>query len=259
MSRSFWAVVLGVGVFAVAAVFSVGPGEPAQPVRIHAEQASYVIPIVHHIVPVQTPALRHPARPAPATRHRAVTHRAVTHRAVTHRAVTHRAVTHRGRSAARVLALAGVVRLAPGAGVGQPAGSGRVRVLQRRLTTLGFAPGPVDGRYGPRTTAAVERFQSAYGLNTDGIVGARSAAALNADAATTPAALRPGEGYQSTAGAGRVRVLQRRLARLGFAPGPIDGRYGPLTTHAVERFQSARRLAVNGVVAGGTLRALFTV
>src|ERR1700722_391441 len=244
MSRSFWAVVLGVGVFAVAAVFSVGPGEPAQPVRIHAEQASYVIPIVHHIVPVQTPALRHPARPAPATRHRAV---------------THRAVTHRGRSAARVLALAGVVRLAPGAGVRQPAGSGRVRVLQRRLSTLGFAPGPVDGRYGPRTTAAVERFQSAYGLNTDGIVGARSAAALNADAATPPAALRPGEGYQSTAGAGRVRVLQRRLARLGFAPGPIDGRYGPLTTHAVERFQSARRLAVNGVVAGGTLRALFTV
>jgi hypothetical protein len=55
-----------------------------------------------------------------------------------------------------------------------------------------------------------------------------------------------------------VRVLQRRLARLGFAPGPIDGRYGPLTTQAVERFQTARRLTVNGVAGAGTLRVLFT-
>jgi TPR repeat protein len=64
-----------------------------------------------------------------------------------------------------------------------------------------------------------------------------------------------GSGYRQ---AGRVRVLQRRLAGLGFAPGPIDGRYGPLTTRAVERFQSARRMTVNGVVGALTLRALRT-
>jgi peptidoglycan hydrolase-like protein with peptidoglycan-binding domain len=234
MSRSIWAAALGVSVFALAATLSASPGEPAQPASIHAELASYPVPIVHHIVPVQTPALRHPARHA-------------------------NAIKHRRHSAARALTQPHIVLLAPGSGFQQPAGSGPVRALQRRLTGLGFAPGPIDGRYGPMTTQAVERFQSAYGLNADGILGRRSVAALNANTATISAALRPGAGYRVNAGLGRVRVLQRRLARLGFSPGPIDGRYGPLTTHAVERFQSARRLTVNGVVAAGTLRALFAV
>jgi peptidoglycan hydrolase-like protein with peptidoglycan-binding domain len=232
MSRSIWAAALGVSVFALAATLSASPGEPVQPASIHAEQASYPVPIVHHIVPVQTPALRHPHA---------------------------NAVRPRGHSAARALTQPHIVRLAPGSGFQQAAGSGPVRVLQRRLTGLGFAPGPIDGRYGPLTTQAVERFQSAYGLSPDGIVGPRSVAALNAKTDTTRAGLRPGAGYQINAGLGRVRVLQRRLARLGFAPGPIDGRYGPLTTHAVERFQTARRLTVNGVADAGTLRVLFTI
>jgi peptidoglycan hydrolase-like protein with peptidoglycan-binding domain/Flp pilus assembly protein TadD len=235
MSRSTWAAALGVSVFALAATSSASPGEPVQPASIHAEQASYPVPIVHHIVPVQTPALRHPARHTNAIR-------------------------HRGHSAARALThQPHIVLLAPGSGFQQAAGSEPVRVLQRRLTGLGFSPGPIDGRYGPLTTQAVERFQSAYGLSPDGIVGPRSVAALNAKTDTTSVALRPGGGYRMNADVGRVRVLQRRLARLGFAPGPIDGRYGPLTTQAVERFQSARRLTVNGVAGADTLRVLFTV
>jgi peptidoglycan hydrolase-like protein with peptidoglycan-binding domain len=235
MSRSIWAAALGVSVFALAATFSASPGEPAQPASIHAEQASYPVPIVHHIVPVQTPALRHPARHANAIR-------------------------HPRHSAARPLTQSHIILLAPGSGFQQAAGSGPVRALQRRLTGLGFAPGPIDGRYGPLTTQAVERFQNASGLIVDGIVGPRSVAALSARPSS---GLAPGAGYQQAAGSGRVRVrvrvLQRRLARLGFAPGPIDGRYGPLTTHAVERFQSARRLTVNGVAGTGTLRVLLTV
>lgn len=68
--------------------------------------------------------------------------------------------------------------------------------------------------------------------------------------------LAPGSGSQQAAGSGRVRVLQRRLAGLGFAPGPIDGRYGPLTTHAVIRFQAARRLRVDGIAGPETLMRL---
>jgi peptidoglycan hydrolase-like protein with peptidoglycan-binding domain len=230
MSRSIWATALGVSVFALAATLSASPGEPAQPASIHAEQASYQVPIVHHIVPVQTPALRHPHA---------------------------NAVRLRGHSAARALTQPHVVLLAPGSGFQQAAGSGPVRALQRRLAGLGFAPGPIDGRYGPLTTDAVERFQNASGLIVDGIVGARTLAALSARPSS---GLAPGAGYQQAAGSGRVRVrvLQRRLAGLGFAPGPIDGRYGPLTTDAVERFQSARRLTVNGIVGAQTLRVLST-
>lgn len=145
------------------------------------------------------------------------------------------------------------VRLAPGSGYQQA--SARVRGLQRQLARLGFAPGPVDGRYGPLTTHAVQRFQAAAGLTVDGISGPDTQAALSA---TTRAALAPGAGYRQLKGSARVRGLQRRLAGLGFAPGPIDGRYGPLTADAVTRFQHVHDLVVTGVVTLITLRALRT-
>ena len=58
----------------------------------------------------------------------------------------------------------------------------RVKALQRQLTWLGLEPGPVDGRYGPLTTAAVTRFQQAHGLPVDGLVGPLTADALAASA-----------------------------------------------------------------------------
>lgn len=68
--------------------------------------------------------------------------------------------------------------------------------------------------------------------------------------------LAPGSGYRQATGSARVRVLQHRLARSGFAPGPIDGRYGPLTTKAVVHFQAAQRLGVDGMYGPITARAL---
>lgn len=50
--------------------------------------------------------------------------------------------------------------------------------LQRALERLGFAPGPIDGLPGPKTTAAIVAFQSAHGLTPDGIFGPRSRAAM---------------------------------------------------------------------------------
>ena len=41
-----------------------------------------------------------------------------------------------------------------GSGYSRPGGSDRVREVQRRLTRLGYRPGPVDGLFGPRTRAA---------------------------------------------------------------------------------------------------------
>jgi hypothetical protein len=118
---------------------------------------------------------------------------------------------------------------------------------------LGFAPGAIDGRYGPLTTGAVERFQATAGLTADGLGGPRTRAALSA---TPQDALFPGAGYRLARGSQRVRALQRKLTRLGLAPGPIDGRYGPLTTGAVERFQGRRGLLVDGIVGAQTLGVL---
>src|ERR671923_1687037 len=115
--------------------------------------------------------------------------------------------------------------LARGAGYGQPQGEPRVRALQRRLRALGQRPGPVDGLYGPRTEAAVERLQRDSGLSVDGVVGPRTRRLLNAEAPP----LAPGAGYGQPGGSSRVRAVQRRLGAAGSRPGPVDGLYGPRT------------------------------
>jgi peptidoglycan hydrolase-like protein with peptidoglycan-binding domain len=143
--------------------------------------------------------------------------------------------------------LAGTGTIEFGSGYDSPDGSPAVRLVQRRLALAGDSPGPIDGRFGPLTRAAVVRFQASQGLAVDGIVGPQTWAQTRAAAVSR----RPGEG-----GAELVRTWQRRLAAAGDAPGPIDGRFGPLTRQAVRRFQLTHGLPANGIVSPRTLARL---
>lgn len=53
-----------------------------------------------------------------------------------------------------------------------------------------------------------------------------------------------------------VERVQRALTERGYAPGRIDGVFGPQTASAVARFQGDRGLVADGEVGDTTLRAL---
>ena len=57
----------------------------------------------------------------------------------------------------------------------------------------------------------------------------------------------------------KVETTQKKLLRLGFSPGPIDGEMGPKTEAAIVAFQKARKLIPNGVLTSITLAELDKV
>ena len=127
-----------------------------------------------------------------------------------------------------------------------------MRALQRKLRAEGHQPGPVDGLYGPLTEAAVERVQRDSGVSVDGIVGPQTRRVLNAEAPP----LAPGAGHGQPGGSPQVRDVQRRLRALGQRPGPVDGRYGPRTQAAIERFQRTAGERPSGELSLATAAAL---
>lgn len=142
-------------------------------------------------------------------------------------------------------------RVVLGPGAGYPDGSPIVRHLQRLLADAGHSPGPIDGLFGPLTADAVMRYQADVGLPVDGIASQPMLAGL----AGRVTVVRPGAGYEA-GGSPIVRHLQRLLVRAGYSPGPVDGRYGPLTERAVRRYQANRDLPVNVIVGPRTFADL---
>jgi peptidoglycan hydrolase-like protein with peptidoglycan-binding domain len=157
---------------------------------------------------------------------------------------------HGGPASAHTRASAAIVRF--GDGYSRSRGSRSVRCIQRRLHVLGYATGPVDGRFGPLTGHAVSRFQARHHLLVDGVVGPATSARLRG----ARPLVRFGAGYAQPHGSRQVRAIQRRLRQLGYAPGPVDGRFGPVTQHAVTDFQADHGLAADGEVGPKTYARL---
>lgn len=56
---------------------------------------------------------------------------------------------------------------------------GTIRSAQQALSDLGFDPGPVDGLMGPKTAAAIRKFQGSNGLRSTGRLDSATVAALH--------------------------------------------------------------------------------
>jgi peptidoglycan hydrolase-like protein with peptidoglycan-binding domain len=96
----------------------------------------------------------------------------------------------------------------------------------------------------------------------DGIVGPQTEAALRTAALAggrPPPALRPGAGYRSQSGSGRVLEVQRILSSLRYDAGPLDGLFGPRTQAAVQWFQVHQGLPPTGIVDQRTFTRLRTL
>ncbi|MBO8127907.1 MAG: spore cortex-lytic enzyme [Peptococcaceae bacterium] len=86
-----------------------------------------------------------------------------------------------------------------------------VRQVQQRLSWWGYYDGPVDGIYGPKTWAAVKKFQRKNGLRADGIVGDRTWAALGLARKRAPIFTRPAAATAFAAQRANVHLLARAI------------------------------------------------
>ena len=78
----------------------------------------------------------------------------------------------------------------------------------------------------------------------------------SAPTTTAPTTEAPAQTLSPGATGQQVKLLQEALNQLGYTVGTVDGNSGPATQSAVEKFQQANDLAVDGVVGEQTLAAL---
>ena len=104
--------------------------------------------------------------------------------------------------------------------------------IQQRLIDLGYLQGTADGKWGPRSTAAMKSFQELNNLSVTGAADDASTAVLfSDDVIALPTGLTVGSKGDD------VVALQLKLIQYGFLAGKADGAYGNQTSKAVQAFQ----------------------
>ncbi|MGH7774673.1 MAG: peptidoglycan-binding domain-containing protein [Candidatus Binatia bacterium] len=54
----------------------------------------------------------------------------------------------------------------------------KIRLVQERLKTFGFDPGPIDGALGPKTRSALLKYQASHGLSNSGTLDEKTLVSL---------------------------------------------------------------------------------
>lgn len=142
----------------------------------------------------------------------------------------------------------------------------QIATIQQALANNGYSI-IIDGDYGTGTQSAIKKFQADQGLETDGIVGAATYAALigsdmpknttarftektGTDFYTAPVTTVP-----IVTAANEIRVIQQALANQGYDV-DVDGVFGVGTERAIQQFQSKHGLETDGIVGQATFYEL---
>jgi peptidoglycan hydrolase-like protein with peptidoglycan-binding domain len=135
----------------------------------------------------------------------------------------------------------------------------QVSNFQQKLSKLGYDI-TVDGDFGPQTEKMVKQFQTDQKLPVTGKVTAALLGAMDEciRAKEAPPALLSSGSYLNPGDSGMaVRLLQEALNKKGAKPKlSEDGGYGAMTKKAVEDFQRASKLQVDGIAGPVTLKKL---
>ena len=113
---------------------------------------------------------------------------------------------------------------------------------QERLIELGYLSGGADGRFGPKTEAALRAYQSENDLEETGHL---DAATFDALTHVSPENATP-------------KDAQQRLIDLGYLQGTADGVIGPKSIAALKLFQRVNGLKITGKTDKNTLSLLFS-
>lgn len=170
----------------------------------------------------------------------------------------------------------------PAAGPPRPAAE-IITDIQRELARRGFYEGAVDGRYGPKTDAAIRDFEHAAGLRPSTEPGEallRAIRGSNARASKRPvgrtalparddpiaaAILKISDRAMSDRAMSdrvspdRVRSVQRALADYGYGQIDPTGVVDSDTQAAIAKFERARSLPVTGQVSDRVTRELASI
>ena len=135
-----------------------------------------------------------------------------------------------------------------------------VRAVQRELAARGFDVGAEDGKLSDKTKAAISAYEKAHDLPVTGMAtDALLRHILLGDSAQPAGATGSVKGNPRDKGADKVKAVQKVLADLGYAPGPVDGALGNSTKRAIVAFQRDRKVAQTGRITPELLAELKRV
>jgi peptidoglycan hydrolase-like protein with peptidoglycan-binding domain len=140
--------------------------------------------------------------------------------------------------------------------------------IQRELNRRGFYDGTIDGRYGPKTDAAIRDFEQSAGLKPSTepnevllhvIKGSPGKPKTTGSAGHTAQPVRNDPIGDILGPSKRVLAVQRALAEFGYAQIKPTGILDPETHAAIARFERERKLPITGDVSDRVTRELASI